>query len=65
MKINIDYLIIGTGKYMVDFDKEFIEYFRKTKVLVEIMPTDEAITQFNNCNEDDMDVCAALIPNNL
>jgi hypothetical protein len=50
---------------MVDFDQSFYDHFRKSKMLVEIMPTDEAITEFNNCNEDDMDVCAALIPNNL
>jgi hypothetical protein len=32
-------LIIGTGKYNVEFEDAFYEYFRKHKMIVEIMPT--------------------------
>jgi NADH dehydrogenase [ubiquinone] 1 alpha subcomplex assembly factor 3 len=34
-----NYLIIGTGKYMVDFDESFYKYWRDYKMIVEIMPT--------------------------
>ena len=42
-------------------------------MIVDILPTVnnlikfkfEACAQFNLCNEDDMDVCCALIPHNL
>jgi NADH dehydrogenase [ubiquinone] 1 alpha subcomplex assembly factor 3 len=36
---HVDYFIIGTGKYMVDFDESFFQYFREHKMLVEAMPT--------------------------
>lgn len=71
--INWDYLIIGTGKYTVEFDESFYKHFRELKMIVDILPTVnnlikfkfEACAQFNLCNEDDMDVCCALIPHNL
>lgn len=59
------YLIIGTGKYCVNFDKSFYEHFEKFKIKVDIMPTEEAMIQFNSCNDDELSVAAALIPNNL
>ena len=61
-----NYFIIGTGKYMVEFEDEFYDYFLNVlKMKVEIMPTFEAVTQFNLCNEDDLLVAAAIIPPNL
>lgn len=32
-------MIIGTGKYNVEFEEEFFEYFRTHKIIVETMPT--------------------------
>jgi hypothetical protein len=32
-------LIIGTGKYNVEFEESFYKHFREYKMLVEIMPT--------------------------
>lgn len=59
------YLIIGTGKYKVDFNNDFYEFFKEYRIKVEVMPTYEAVIQFNVCNEDELNVAAALIPNNL
>eukprot|EP00340_Litonotus_pictus_P001315 CAMPEP_0170524900 /NCGR_PEP_ID=MMETSP0209-20121228/10368_1 /TAXON_ID=665100 ORGANISM="Litonotus pictus, Strain P1" /NCGR_SAMPLE_ID=MMETSP0209 /ASSEMBLY_ACC=CAM_ASM_000301 /LENGTH=190 /DNA_ID=CAMNT_0010813873 /DNA_START=141 /DNA_END=713 /DNA_ORIENTATION=+ len=59
------YLIIGTGKYMVEFNDDIYDYFKDIKIKVEIMPTFEAVTHFNMCNEDEMNIAAAVIPNNL
>ncbi len=42
--VKVDYIIIGTGKYMVDFDEDFFKHFREHKMLVEIMPTVNSIT---------------------
>lgn len=60
------YFVIGTGKYMVEFDDDIYQYFLdELKIKLEIMPTFEAITQFNLSNEDDLSVAAALISHNL
>jgi NADH dehydrogenase [ubiquinone] 1 alpha subcomplex assembly factor 3 len=37
--IIIDYLIIGTGKYTVEFDESFYKHFRELKMVVDILPT--------------------------
>ena len=34
-----DYLIIGTGKYKVEFDESFYTHFRELKMIVDILPT--------------------------
>lgn len=59
------YLVIGTGKYSVEFPQEFYDYFKEYKIKVEFMPTFEACTHFNMSNEDNLNIAAALIPCNL
>lgn len=59
------FLIVGTGKYNVEFPQSFYDHFEQYKIRVETMPTFEAIAHFNSCNEDDISIAAALIPNNL
>ena len=61
-----NYFIIGTGKYMVEYEETLYEYFMDVlKMKLEIMPTFEAVTQFNLSVEDDINVAAAIIPPNL
>ena len=60
-----NYLIIGTGKYNVEFPPEFYQFFEEYKIKVEVMPTLEAAMHFNYSNEDEQNIAAALIPQNL
>ena len=59
------YLIIGTGKYHVEFKDSFFKYFENYKIKVSTMPTYEAIVEFNMHNEDNHPIAAALIPENM
>ncbi len=59
------YVIIGTGKYNVEFPEDFYNFFKDYKIKIEIMPTFEAVTHFNMCNEDELNIAAALVPINL
>lgn len=41
-----NYLIIGTGKYNVEFPESFYQHFRKHKILVDVMPTVNKIISY-------------------
>mmetsp|Transcript_80699 Transcript_80699/g.94120 ORF Transcript_80699/g.94120 Transcript_80699/m.94120 type:complete len:249 (+) Transcript_80699:14-760(+) len=60
-----NYVIIGTGKEKVPLVTSIYERFSKKGIKVDVLPTFEACSTFNVCNEDMMNVCAFLIPANL
>lgn len=60
----LDVLIIGTGDYPRSrtFDKTILEFLRKYRLNIEIVPTNQACAIFNFLNAEGRFVGAGLIP---
>lgn len=60
----IDVLVIGTGDEQItpDISKGIIQFMRKHRINVEVLPTDQACTTFNFLNEEGRMTAAAIIP---
>eukprot|EP01017_Pseudomicrothorax_dubius_P033285 TRINITY_DN444_c0_g1_i1.p1 TRINITY_DN444_c0_g1~~TRINITY_DN444_c0_g1_i1.p1 ORF type:complete len:230 (+),score=64.05 TRINITY_DN444_c0_g1_i1:102-791(+) len=59
------YVIIGTGKERYPIEESFYKRFLEKGIKFDILPTFEACSTYNVCNEDGINMCAFLIPANL
>eukprot|EP01016_Furgasonia_blochmanni_P055391 TRINITY_DN9256_c0_g1_i5.p2 TRINITY_DN9256_c0_g1~~TRINITY_DN9256_c0_g1_i5.p2 ORF type:complete len:274 (+),score=58.25 TRINITY_DN9256_c0_g1_i5:128-949(+) len=59
------YIIIGTGKEYYPIEESFFVRFKQRGIRVDLVPTFEACSTFNVCNEDGINVAGFFIPANL
>lgn len=60
-----NYVIIGTGKDHYPLEESMLKKLKDKGIKVDVIPTFEACSTFNVCNEDGLNICAFLIPGNL
>ncbi|CAI2380268.1 unnamed protein product [Moneuplotes crassus] len=56
------YIVIGTGTSVYEFHPAFKAHFASMGIKVDVVDTFKAITTFNNCVDDEVNVACALVP---